>query len=58
MMNARMNTPTIAMQKVNTAPTRPVMIGTRYVPTNGTVMPTREPPMKPAMAPMAASGIT
>jgi hypothetical protein len=54
----RMKTPTIAMMNVNAAPTTPATSGTRYVPPKGTVKPMSDPPIRPATAPMAASGAT
>jgi hypothetical protein len=58
MMKARITTPMIAMANTKQALVRPTMNGARYVPTNGIVVPTSDPPMKPAMAPIAANGMT
>ena len=58
MMSERIPTPTMAITKLNTATIAPGMIPTRYVPMNGSVRPMIEPPIKPAIAPIAASGAT
>jgi hypothetical protein len=53
---ATMKVPTIAITNVNTAAVSPATTGARYVPTNGTEVPTNELPMKPARALTPASG--
>jgi hypothetical protein len=58
MIAASTYTSTTAMTTASTAPTRPLTIGTRTVPANGTLTPTNTWPMNAATALTAASGTT
>ena len=56
MISPSTKTATSWIASPTTPPTSPVTIGARYVPMNGIDTPTMLMPMKPAIAPIAASG--